>query len=956
MNYPRNWFVGSDWLGNVRWLIRVGIAGFLWGAGTVALAGGGANPLHDDKVILVPKGGEGVRVGPFVTPQGQPAKANTTAAISWDDRGLRIRFECEDARVTAQSRECDDSEIWKDDSVEVFLDINHTHHPASTWAHVIINAAGAVFDERGPLQGYFATGDPKGGDPKWNAAGLTTAVERSSTGWHTEIFLPWESLGGRPQGGAIWGLNLARANWPDEEYQCLTPTFGPFHNMDAWGHVVFTEDPLFNEVAAVNRVCEEHNRLRDKKTARPGQAVDFSDPPVHIYVAPDGRDDNPGTRIAPFATLQRARAAVRKLKAAGLHKGGVEVTIRGGVYRLDTSFALTAEDSGTVESPIVYRAAPGEQVRLTGGRRISEWNPVTDEAILKRLDQNIRRQVFQADLNKLNITNYGQYVESHWWGNAPGTRMEFFFDDRPMVVARWPNAGFTTLADVVDKDPKSDSSNPTNRGTAGCECGHDISHSGAFFYEGDRPRRWVGEKDMHLLGYWMFDWAPQRMAVENIDPERRIIALRDPNTHSYGYRKGQRYIAYNALCELDEPGEWFADRATGLLYFYPPKPLDKAIAEVSLTTLPLITLTDASYVSLRGLTLEAGQSDGLTVSGGEGVRVVGCVLRNLGAWAIRVSGGSDHGVIGCDVYETGEGGISLDDGDRATLTAANHFAENNHIHHYARWKRTYRPGLSLGGVGQRVANNLIHDAPHQAIGFSGNEHLIEYNEIHDVVTECNDSGAIYAGQDPTMQGTVIRYNYLHQIGGMKGHGVAGVYFDDGMCGNTVFGNVFHQACVPGHSGFGAVFVHGGKYHTIANNLFIDCAQAYNELPWEKPAWRKYCEGFRATMDVRKSVYFARYPWLAYLSDDPRPCILAHNLVVRCRVFREQGLQKLEGNLRDEDAIFVDDTGRDFQLRDESPALRKGFERIPFHRIGLIDDATRATWPVREGHRTERKPD
>ena len=50
---------------------------------------------------------------------------------------------------------------------------------------------------------------------------------------------------------------------------------------------------------------------------------------------------------------------------------------------------------------------------------------------------------------------------------------------------------------------------------------------------------------------------------------------------------------------------------------------------------------------------------------------------------------------GCDIYETGDGGISLDGGDRVTLTPADAGAENNHIHHYSRWNRVYQPGIAV---------------------------------------------------------------------------------------------------------------------------------------------------------------------------------------------------------------------------------------------------------------------
>ncbi|MDH4239995.1 MAG: hypothetical protein OEW48_10570, partial [Phycisphaerae bacterium] len=99
-----------------------------------------------------------------------------------------------------------------------------------------------------------------------------------------------------------------------------------------------------------------------------------------FYVSPDGNDKASG--ISPnsaFATLRRARDAVRELKKAkALPEGGVTVWIRSGEYYLDKDFELTTEDSGTAEATIVYCAMTGEQVSIVGGRQVSGWQKVRD--------------------------------------------------------------------------------------------------------------------------------------------------------------------------------------------------------------------------------------------------------------------------------------------------------------------------------------------------------------------------------------------------------------------------------------------------------------------------------------------------------------------------------------------------------------------------------------------------
>jgi len=196
-----------------------------------------------------------------------------------------------------------------------------------------------------------------------------------------------------------------------------------------------------------------------------------------------------------------------------------------------------------------------------------------------------------------------------------------------------------------------------------------------------------------------------------------------------------------------------------------------------------------SHVTLQGMTLEACRDTAIEVAGGSRVLIAGCTIRNTGRDAVRMSG-RESGVVGCDISETGGGGVALDGGDRRTLTPAELYADNNHIHHFSRWDRVYQPGISLGGVGNRASHNLIENAPHMAIGFSGNDHRIEFNEIHSVCYESNDAGAVYAGRDWTMRGTIIRNNFFHHISGLEGRGCVGVYLDDQFSGTEVSKNVF----------------------------------------------------------------------------------------------------------------------------------------------------------------------
>ncbi|MFH1921431.1 MAG: right-handed parallel beta-helix repeat-containing protein [Planctomycetota bacterium] len=670
-----------------------------------------------------------------------------------------------------------------------------------------------------------------------------------------------------------------------------------------------------------------------------------------FYVATNGNDAWSGKPAepsadgadGPFATLERAREEIRKLNKAGsLPQGGVTVEVRGGVYERPQAFELAAADSGTEDTPVVYRARGGEEVRLVGGKVVTGFTPVTDPEVLGRLDEAARGKVLQVDLKAMGIADLGEVA-------ASGKRLELFFQDQPMTVARWPNEGFTRIVDVVEYD------------------GHEIhgrkgSKVGKFIYEGDRPARWVGEKDLWLHGYWFWDWSEQRQKVESIDTEKRVISLAPP-AHGYGYRKGQWFYAFNALAELDQPGEWHLDRETGLLYFWPPASIEEGKVVVSLLS-NLVRMQDVSHVTLRGFTLEACRGGAVAVSGGTGVRLVACTIRNCGGWAVTVSGGTNHGVVGSDISLMGAGGISLSGGDRKTLTPAGHFAQNNHIHHYARWERVYRPGITLQGVGNRASHNLIHNAPHMGMGFGGNDHVIELNEIHSVCYESNDAGAIYTGRNWTTRGTVVRNNYMHHINGFEGRGCVGVYLDDMFCGTEISGNLFYRVTR-------AAFIGGGRDCTVKNNLFVDCSPSLHidarALGWahgHSDMWiaEGREKGTLSGIAYNKPPYSQRYPELVNILDEepaaPKGNKVFHNVSFGGKWDGVQAqareYQTIENNLVDEDPLFAapdrigegkEPCAMDFALKEDSPAWALGFEKLPLDQMGLVEDDTRASWPV-----------
>ncbi len=653
---------------------------------------------------------------------------------------------------------------------------------------------------------------------------------------------------------------------------------------------------------------------------------------VELYVASDGSDTNPGTKGKPFRSPEGARDAVRRLKRSGPLKGAVTVWIRDGVYYRTQTFQLTKEDSGTKEAPVLYRAYGKENVRLVGGLEIKpSWlQPVKDTAVLSRLDRDARGKVLQVDLKARGITDYGELSIS-------GPMLELFWNGSRMQLARWPNKGWAHIGKVIEIGEDS-----ARRLVDGNKQGK------TFRYSGDRPKRWVNAEEVVLHGFWWYGWMDQHVGIERIDTEKREITL--VSTPGGGIKSGQWFYALNLLEEIDRAGEWFLDRKKGVLYFWPPKDFRKHTLYCSSLKEPLVTLANTSYVAIRGLTLEVTRGVGAVVGGGTHNCLAGCVVRCIGSHAVVLDGGTNNGVLGCDIHEVGSTAVRMTGGNRSTLTPAGNYVVNCHIHHYSQRKKVYQPAVRIYGVGHRLAHNLIHDAPHQAIGYDGNDHLIELNEIHDVVLESSDAGVLYTGRDWTFRGNVVRYNFIHHIPFRPGFGSKVVYLDDCASSTEIFGNVFYKTRE-------SAFIGGGRDNIVQNNIFIECEQPVHldtrGLTWDhfRPGGPMYepLKRFR----IKQPPWSMRYPKLARILEE-HPQAPLGNVVVNNVSYRSSWhdpdrkyIKVADNFITDEDPGFVDAAKMNFQLKDDSIVYRKipAFKKIPFDKIGLYQDEFRATWPV-----------
>lgn len=706
---------------------------------------------------------------------------------------------------------------------------------------------------------------------------------------------------------------------------------------------------------------------------------------AELHVAPSGADHAEGSPAQPVASLSRARELIRGIRRDRPDEP-VTVTIHGGDYRFAATLALTTEDSGSDKAAVLWRAAPGERVRLLGGHVLTGWKPVSEAVVLNRLDPAARGAVREVNLKLLGIPDFG--------GVQPGRESaQLFYGKKYMQLARYPNEGWLRIASVPQEGELKFAGD--FRATKPTTIGGKIAgkHYGRFTYDGDRPSRWLDPASLWIHGFWVWDYQDQYHPVEKLDTASKEVWPKPPY-HFYGYHANARFRFLNVIEELDSPGEWYLDRDTGLLYFWPPEGGEPEDAIFAVINKPLFHFQDVRQVELQGFVFEAGRGSAIQISGGDNVRISGCAFSNFGDTAIRIEGGSHHLVRSCDLSELGAGGILLKGGDRKLLTPAGHAVENCEIHHIGRVQAPYRPAVHLDGVGLRVFHCFIHDCPHGGLGYSGNDHRIEFSEFTRIGYDAGDTGTIYSAFDWTYRGHIFRHNFFHHIHSPPQVHVGSmtIYLDLPAGGAHVYGNVFYD-------NQRAFFTNSGRDCLIENNIFVQCDPSIHFNSWRdekyfKPGgpW-KMVERLTDGIAYDKPPYSTRYPELLRLFTDGDPAIPTGN-VVRGNVSTggcflslhplvdfddvkveknligdpllftgsptgdgkpnrySQGSAALTsiwekaGNLMIQgDPGFVDPEREDFRLKPESPAWKLGFKPIPFEQIGLQRDAFRKSLPL-----------
>ncbi len=673
-----------------------------------------------------------------------------------------------------------------------------------------------------------------------------------------------------------------------------------------------------------------------------------------VYVAPGGNDQwsgrlavaNAAKTDGPLATPRGARDAVRKLRAAG-EQGPVTVRFRGGTYWMAAPLVFEAQDSGTAEGPVVYAAFEGERPVLSGGRQIGGWKAGPDG-------------VWTATVPEVAA---GSWHFQQLWVNG-----------QRCMRARTPNEGYFRM---VQKAPPA-------KDASGKLVPRDQT---AFVFQPGEVKKWPDFQEANVVVF--HSWETSRLRVANVDESERLVTFTGRSHWPFeNWEPRQRYYVENVREALDAPGEWYLDRARGVLLYRPRPGEDMTKAEVIAPRLDRLVEfrgnPDArqfiDHVTLRGLTFchedwvlePQGHSDPQAVvtapaavmaDGARHCAIEKCEIAHVGDYGLWFRRGcKDCRIVQSRIHDLGVGAVRIGEAAMPRTDEAEssgNLIDNNHLFDGG---HVYPAGVGVW-VAQSSHNTISHNEIHDffysgmSIGWNWDDapnrchhNTIAENHVHHVMKGMlSDGGAIYTLGVST--GSVIRNNVFHDVWSYGNPPFGwGIYLDATTGGYLVENNVVYSI----HSGC-LMYSNGGHDHVIRNNVFAFSA---NHMLW--PFWEKRPNTFqRNILYMTQGTLFvpftertlnerlaAKEPLGTWDENLYWHTGQREDLRFFKRTFGEWQALGLDRRSKIADPMFENAAEYDFGLRPGSPALALGFKPIDTSRVGLYGDPA---W-VEEGRR------
>ena len=646
----------------------------------------------------------------------------------------------------------------------------------------------------------------------------------------------------------------------------------------------------------------------------------------------------------PFKTIEKAKNEIRNLKSKGQLNSPTQVVIRGGVYHLTDTLVFTPDDSGSDEFPVSYTAYEGENPVLSGSRKITGW---------KKADGGLWK------------THLPEVKKGEWYFE------QLFVDGQRRYRPRLPKEGFYQVADLLE--PRSYRL-PSHRSSAKPEDKH--LFKGFKFYEGD-IKQWGQHEDIEVISF--HSWAESRLKVESIDPDENKVYFTRDATYSFTHGgEHQRYYVDNVF-EAISAGEWYLDRRSGNLYYYPlpgENPKEKEVIAPVLNTIIALEGTKNNYVenlSFSGLTFSYAGADlpedgyvgaqahmqvgaALSATGAKKISINNCTISHVGRYGIWFKKDCHENRIENNVvHDSGAGGIKLGEGssDEFSKDASNNIISDNHVYDGGKIYHCSVGILVAKAQRNTISHNEVHDFNYTGInvGFHGtglaSYNTVEYNYIHDVMKGMfNDGAGIYTLQ--YCPGTVIRNNLIHDVHPYTNMGW-GIYLDNSTTGVLVENNI----CYRTENGF----IYKGQDNIIQNNIFAfgkkDQLWPHTPNPnrFERniiyfsegrlinwPEWRSMGNdqrwGYSYFGDSIKKVDMKNmmtiFDYNLYYSTDGK------GIVFFGQPFKDWQELGFDRHCKIADPLFFDAEGGNFTLKPESPAFELGFQPIDISKVGLIE--------------------
>ncbi|MHC4503627.1 MAG: right-handed parallel beta-helix repeat-containing protein [Planctomycetota bacterium] len=697
-----------------------------------------------------------------------------------------------------------------------------------------------------------------------------------------------------------------------------------------------------------------------------------------FHVATDGNDTNPGTRDLPFATLERARDAVREAKKTA--RASITVYLRGGTYRLKETVVFGLQDSAPDGHTITYRASPGEKPVLGSGVRIAGWRKLRNAP--DELPGKARGKVWVADVPK-GLGLFRTLYDGD--ERLPRASKGFSPTDSARKKKGYP---------VVNED-------------------YDVLRKLEF--PKGALRSWPNLSDVEVAIRPHHAWVMNILTLESVDEAACVAMTTIPGT--YALRRPGQYKeggisawVRNVIEALDSPGEWVVNTREGKVYLWPTgespgenitAPCLKELVRVE-GDVDLEGPVDRPVRGLvfKGLTFTRADRDFWTKDdagiqhdwemvdkgdamlrfrGAEGCAVLECSFVRSGGSAVRLDlHCQDVRVEGNEIADLGGGGILLigygpgtKDVNKSNAVVGNHIHGIGGLYWHSHAIVVWQSG------GNRIANNYIHHCPRKAVCLSGvrpgffwqgrknrrecsrtirrhevgdalkwhevmpflhtRDNIVEHNEIHHVLEMLGDGSAINVSGAGT--GNVIRRNYVHDI--ENAHATSCIRTDDAQKGTLIEENIVFRARPGGitpkcenhfvNNYLIAVGGSGDPIHTsgkwgpfgksrIERNVFVHPGKN-----------KRFWGGFR-TDHVRK---------LAGCTID-RNVYFHLDAGSEAETMKEPFLAALRKAGHDAqshygDPMFADWKNAEFRFRPGSPAIKMGIKPLDLSCVGLTKD-------------------